>query len=104
MRTTSKTVQRMQQALAPLLAQALGGVVHWDEINLYPARGFWRQTKQDVQQFTGGYRHEGVLWSIGSWESMTDCLRYGFDFYDERGNDRADAHFVVSARGRRSVR
>lgn len=69
-------------------------------IKLYPAVGYWRQTKADVMQFTGSVRlggNDGMLFDIGCWESMTDCLRFGFEFYDERRSTRPDASFIVMA-------
>jgi len=91
----------MVKALAIRLEQM--GIIA-SKIQLTGVHGYWRQTKQDVMQFTGTAIIDGVQRSIGCWESMTDCLRYGFTVTDERGKDRSYAHFMVEAKGQRFVR
>lgn len=71
-------------------------------LDIYPVRGYWRQTKADVMQFTGAV-HVGtgqLMFDIGCWESVTDCIRFGFEIEDQRGEFRAEASFVVTAKGR----
>lgn len=92
------TEARLAQELAPILSRMLQTAIQWTDISIYPARGYWRQTKADVMAWTGSV--EGVG-SLGCWESMTDCLRFGFDVEDSRNNPRAYATFEVAAKGRR---
>jgi hypothetical protein len=96
------TTQRMIEALTKRLEIMFE--VPITEMKLYPARGYWRQTKADVQQFTGSVLVNGFFRSIGCWESMSDCLRYGFEVHNMKGEFRADADIVCEAKGRRYVR
>lgn len=98
---TNKARDRMEDALATRLEQ-MGLTVR--NLCIYPATGYWRQTRADVMQFTGSAIIDGVQQSIGCWESVSDCLRYGFTVTDERGNRYADAPIMVEAKGRRYVR
>lgn len=71
-------------------------------LEIYPAVGYWRQTKADVMQFTGAI-HIGTgqrMFSVGCWESVTDCLKFGYEILDERGEWRAEADFIINAKGR----
>lgn len=97
-------IDRMRQAIAERLSTMLKTTIPTIDIDLYPATGYWRHTKADVQQFTGYVKINGTNLSIGCWESMTDCLRYGFDLTDSRGNPRAYAHFELCAHDRRTKR
>lgn len=97
----AQTTDRMIKALTERLA-SMG--ITATAIKLYPARGYWRQTKADVMQFTGSAIIDGVQRDIGCWESMTDCLRYGFLVHDERKAHRPDAAILVEAEGRRNIR
>ena len=92
--------ERLIKKITPYFEKKFPGLT--PDIKLYPVRGFWRQTKADVMQFTGAV-HLGtgqLMFGIGCWESITDCLRFGFEIHDERGEFRADASFVISAKGR----
>jgi len=71
--------------------------VQWTDLKLYPVRGYWRQTKADVMQWTGVYEVGARTVQIGCWESMTDCLRYGFEVDFEKGRRRY-ADVMVSAK------
>jgi hypothetical protein len=69
-------------------------------IKLFPVHGYWRQIKADVQQFTGRVQvgsNVNHTYDIGSWESMTDCLRFGFKFHDCRKHHRPYAKFEIEA-------
>ena len=71
-------------------------------LDIYPALGYWRQTRADVMQFTGAI-HVGTgqrMFSLGCWESMTDCLKFGYEVSDERGKWRAEEGFIITAKGR----
>jgi len=51
------------------------------DVWLIPAKGYYRCRRvwADVQAYTGwGTTPEGFKRSIGSWETMTDALKYGF--------------------------
>lgn len=68
--------------------------------NLHPALGYWKQTQQDVMRWEGSveiWRH-GKFSSrgIGSWDSMTDCLR-GFSVWED------GFHIEVGANGDEKV-
>lgn len=97
----SKILDQMEDALATRLEQ-MGMTVR--DIRLYPATGYWTQTRADVMQFTGSAIIDGVQRDIGCWESISDCIRYGFVVHDERGRERADAAIVVEANRTRNLR
>lgn len=106
MRTTPKTQDRLADALADRLCLLLDGPNRNDirqSLNLYPARGYWRQAKADVMSVTGDFKHNGLTYTLGCWESMTDCLRFGFDLEDCRGQANY-ADFMFGANERRSDR
>ncbi len=97
-RRLPSTLGRMTDALETRLQELLGVPCL---VELSPVRGYWTQSRADVMQFTGNFRHDGAIHSIGCWESMSDCLRYGFDINDCRGESRSYADFTCSANGRR---
>lgn len=95
------TLERMTEKLAAQLSELLNRPITAGDIDLHPATGYWRQSRADVMQFTGSVTIDGLPNTIGCWESMSDCLAYGFDVSDCRGEWRAEAAFVCSARDRR---
>lgn len=101
------TETRMAQALAPRLSTLLGTAIQWSDIKLYPARGYWTQKRADVQAFTGSFKFGNINYSLGCWESMTECLRKGFEVADSRSGmlrggkysrATAYAHFEIWAK------
>lgn len=95
------TKSRLCRALADRLSEIEQTCIQWVDIELFPARGYWRHTKADVQQFTGSVNINGFPRSIGCWESMSDCLRFGFDIEVTGGGMREYNYYDVSARGHR---
>lgn len=94
------TEERLIAKLTPYFEEKFPGEKL--RFELIPARGFWRQTKADVMQFTGGVYigTDSLTLGIGCWESMTDCLRFGFEISDNRGEFRSEADFVITAKDR----
>ena len=89
---------RLAQKLAPIFSEMTQSVVMWADIKIFPARGYWRQKRADVQQFTGYFLKGNLKISFGCWESMTDCLRFGFEVRDSRHDSRAYADFEINAK------
>lgn len=101
----SATSERLARKLAPLLSEMIGQTVEAGGINIIPARGYWTHTHQDVMGFQGSiHPKDGGLYLMGSWNNMTDCLRYGFEIHDGRGKYRAEAHFMLEAKNVRRPR
>lgn len=101
----SETAERLARKLAPLLSEMIEQTVDAGDIGIIPARGYWTHTRQDVMGFQGSIRpKDGGLYFIGSWNNMTDCLRYGFEIHDGRGQYRAEAHFMIEAKAVRHPR
>lgn len=51
---------------------------------LWGATGQWRKTIMDVMRWEANCRRaDGRFVHIGSWETMTDCVRYGFKLVQE---------------------
>lgn len=97
------TKQKMIERLAPHFKAAFPGQSF--KIELFPAVGYWRQTKADVMQFTGYVQLDGnsnLRHDIGCWESMTDCLRRGFEFHDKRKEPRNYASFMINAKPKKT--
>jgi hypothetical protein len=97
----TSTLERMTEKLATRFTEILGKTITSNDIALYPATGYWRQSRADVMQFTGTVIIDDLPNTIGCWESMSDCLAYGFNLNDCRGEWRAEAAFVCSALDRR---
>jgi hypothetical protein len=50
-------------------------------------------------QFRGSIVIDGAYsFTIGSWESMTKCLRHGFNIVDQRKSSRGYVQFLVEAK------
>lgn len=99
------TEERLARKLAPLLSELTGQAIDPDDFTIIPARGYWTHTHQDVMSFNGHVRPKGGgMYMLGSWNNMTDCLRYGFEVHDNRKKDRAEAHFMIEAKGVRRPR
>lgn len=62
---------RIKVKLAEMLSQSLGTFI--DPYELRDAAGYWRTDRRSE-----ALRWEGPL-GIGSWSTMSDCVRYGFD-------------------------
>lgn len=86
MRQRKSNRERLEGVLSKRLRELLGRDDL--ELKLYTARGYWTHHKQDVMQFTGYVRAPGLLLQIGSWDSVTKCLRNDFSIHDERDTDR----------------
>lgn len=95
------TRERMEETLAARLSKMLDEPITSADIELFPATGYWRQSRADVMQFTGYVQIGRLKLNIGCWESMSDCLAYGFDLEDCRGQWRAEAEFMCTALDRR---
>ena len=66
--------------------------------NVYPARGWYRTRYADCMGFTGDVIVDGVRRYIGSWDTLTRCLRNGCVVHDYRGDTRAYATFAFEAK------
>lgn len=112
LQTSSKTkkrsrlsvMERLKIRLAADLSEIFGTKVAPADFNLYPAKGYWTHTHQDVMAWTGDVKVNDYPYTLGSWENMGDCLRFGYDISDNRNNDRTYANFIFDARGQRKSR
>jgi hypothetical protein len=92
------TEERLIGQLLPKLSELLGQKIEPSDLRLHPAKGYWTHTHQDVMGWQGWIKISGQLVrSIGSWNNMSDCVRYGFMIHDERGEYRAERDFMVEA-------
>jgi hypothetical protein len=89
----------LMDALPPLVGQPIR------EPSIYPARGYWTHKHQDVMAWQG---HVDVpvdmhrfSYSLGSWDTMTACVRRGFEVQDCRGDDRRYVDFEIHAKEKR---
>lgn len=98
----TKVQEKFLLAFAPIVSEIFETYISWEEINVYPSTGYWTTAHADVQQFIGDFKAHGVSYSLGSWNTLTDCGLYGFEVQDERGNPRADANFVIAAKRTRT--
>ena len=93
---------KIQWKLADMLTEALKpfGVldqpVHPQDFIL--ARGHWTHKHQDVMRWHLQINLGGYASSAGSWETMTECVRNGFDIEKDDASNYAD--FMVNARKR----
>jgi hypothetical protein len=78
------------------------GSVDTDSIVIYPAKGFYRQRKADVQAWTGYARVNGIQVDLGSWDNVTTCVRRGIEVTDRRSDRTAYAAFEFCAKERTS--
>lgn len=83
------TVGRLRQQLAKAIVQTFaneGVMVRCDPAKLYPAEGRWRSDfRMDVMRWEGSIevKIDGGGWlrlSIGSWDTMTACVK-GFSVW-----------------------
>ncbi len=90
-----------QHRLEERLSGALRSILDTPEqvtirVVLFGAKGFYRTRHADVQAWTG-HISVGLFdsrYDIGSWDTMTECLR-GFEILDRRNDARAYADFEV---------
>jgi hypothetical protein len=95
-RARSSAKERLLMRLAPELSRLCNATIAPADIQIFPAQGYWRQCKADVMQWTGTFSIGTLTHDIGCWESVTDCLRYGFTI--KRGSYHAYADFEVSSK------
>ena len=89
-------VNRMARELEVQVARAVPNVsVSVDESDLHPARGYWTHKHQDVMAWQGYVLVDGRRYSVGSWSSITECLRKRFTVVDQRGQERIETDFEV---------
>jgi hypothetical protein len=74
---TVKRPGRIKEKLAEALSKELGTVI--TAYDFREAVGWWRTSFQSE-----ALRWEVPSLGVGSWSTMTDCVRYGFDI--ERGS------------------
>lgn len=106
--TKAPTVaERMVEPLTAAL-QALTKV-RVEHLTLHPCRGYWTHVKQDVMAWQGyadltssrgGDASVTLTVSIGSWDSLTECERRGFELHDCRGKARTEVDIEVLAKPR----
>lgn len=92
--TTERMRRLLWDAMIDLTQQPVS------EPQLYPARGYWTHIKQDVMAWQGNAHVDNILYSIGSWDSMTQCLRRGFEISDLRGHRNREVEFEIMAKSR----
>ncbi len=49
----------------------------FSRIDIKPVRGYWAQNQQDCMRWTGWAMKDGRRVSIGSWQNLSDCAKYG---------------------------
>jgi hypothetical protein len=78
--------------LAKMLAEKLGFEVRADD--LIPAKGFYR-----TSHFSECLRWEGFVGghSIGSWDTMTKCIRNGFEISEGREINNSGMRYEAHA-------
>jgi hypothetical protein len=71
-------IGRTRHRLAEMLSEALGEYV--DPADIWSQSGAYRTQ----------VRHDALVWGvgtqIGSWDTMTDCVKHGFTVTRERGH------------------
>lgn len=79
-----KSAGKVRTKLAKLLTEALGFPVKADDI--VAATGHWRTSKYaDVLRWEGFVTNaNGSRRSIGSWNTMTECVRNGVEIQEDR--------------------
>lgn len=94
------TQEKAAHKIAAALSKMLGIYVDPYTLHLWPAIGYWAQTTQDVQRWTGTFpRPElpNLTYSIGSWELTLSRIASGcrFEVTDERDNRKRDNDFQI---------
>lgn len=79
----------IRERLAKMLTEKLGFEVKASE--LYPATGHWR-----TNHYSDCLRWEGNH-DIGSWSTMTDCVRKGFTISEGRHINSSGMRYEVTA-------
>lgn len=89
--------------LVAMLSKELGVDVQPEDIA--PVTGYWRSNLQaDCMRWEGSVpTAEAGKRSIGSWDTMTDCVRYGFTISKDH-RDHPEAYFLVSAKSQDQTR
>ena len=82
------TQERLQKLIATILSKHCKTVITYHEVNIYPAKGYWRHTKADVMCWTGDVKINNVTVDIGCWNTMTDCVKHGMRFKEDTGYAR----------------
>lgn len=91
-------IGRTRQRLAEMLTKELGARVAPDDFA--PVTGYWRSSPYaDCMRWDGFVTIEGVPRSIGSWDTMKDCVRHGFTISRETPGHgpRLEANIMVYA-------
>lgn len=91
----SKRPSTAQFRVAEALSQLCEIYIDPFDVEMYPARGYWAHTHQDVQRWTGWVEINGINRSIGSWGLTIGDLNKGrrFVIEDQTGKYRADNNF-----------
>lgn len=66
--------------------------------SVHPARGWYTTRYADCMGFTGFVEIDGLIRTIGSWDTLTRCLRNGCVLHDNRGKYRPYADFEFEAK------
>ncbi len=92
-RRPCKAQHRIADALSPILETLVDPCC----VKLWPARGYWTHSHQDVQRWTGSVEVEGIPFSLGSWDLTLSDLRKGnrFVISDNRRHARPYNDFSV---------
>lgn len=91
-RPTVRLAHKLVEALSPIFETTI------DPPRIDVATGYYRQKRADVMPWTASVSVEGIPISIGSWDTVTDCLRRGFTVEDCRGQGfRSYANFEIHA-------
>jgi hypothetical protein len=96
------TEERAAIKLAARLSSILGFYVEPYEMRLYPARGFWTHSHQDVQRFEGSIKRSDVpklTYTFGSYDMTLSRIAKGCRFLvsDCRGTHRKVLDFDICA-------
>lgn len=106
MTPTDRLIVLLQEKLRELLPPG----TQIEEPIIDPARGHWTHRQQDVMAWQGsvavrlpGTRRTQTL-QLGSWDTLTFCVRRGFVLVDQRSEALHEVHFEAYAKPRRKDR
>lgn len=100
-RTQRRT--RPTETLAHMLVSALSQVVQTciDPPRIDCAEGYYKQLRADVMPWTCTVASAAGSFTVGSWDTVTECVRQGIEIHDRRGERHRYADFEVSAKEQR---
>lgn len=93
MTPTERLAKKLVLALRPLVGEgaAIG------EPKIICVTGFYKQKRADVMPWTGTVLIDGIQRSIGSWDTVTACVRNGFRVIPATVHATAYADFEIHA-------